>query len=268
MAALAWEFLDRRVLAALRFVDAAGRYVTAPVTVTAPGVRFRVRRPGQIVIISAPGLGAYTDSFLAPPVTPAVGSISVALDLRPSDPSLGPRRFALALPRNPDPAHAADPGSLFQPVDVPLLPAPSATITGLLSATRVGVHRATDGVAIEGALVRLRPEGGRPQARALTDAAGDAVVLVPGVPMSSPGAGGTVRPDIAADLDAIIDPNLVRFNDLAGLDQARAAAAARLTDLIDPDDVEFRLAASATPAVTVRIAAGQTRTAAIVWPPP
>jgi hypothetical protein len=151
---------------------------------------------------------------------------------------------------------------------VPLLPGPSALANGLVAALLVNVRRSTDGVAIEGALVRLRPEGGRPQARALTDPAGDALLLVPGVPLASPGPGGTVRPDIAADVDAVIDPNLVRFNTDSGLDDARAAAAARVSNLIDPDDVETRLAAAATPAMTLRIAAGQTRTATISWAPP
>jgi hypothetical protein len=268
MPAPSWEFVDRRALAALMFVDAAGRSVTTPVMINSPGVRILKKRPGQVVVMNAPGLSVYADSFLAPPATPAVGSVAVPLDLHPADPSFGPRRFVLALPRDPDPAHANNPASLFQPVEVPLLPGPSAIATGLLSAMRVSVTRSTDGFAVEGALVRLRPEGGRPQARALTDPAGDALLLVPGVPMSSPGSGGTVLPDIAADLDVVIDPNLVRFNAAAALADARAAAAARLSNLIDPDDVESRLAGSATTPVTVRIAAGQTRTAALVWVPP
>lgn len=268
MAAPVWEYLDRRALASLVFVDAAGRFVTTPVTITAPGVRLLVKRPGEVAVMNAPGFQAYADAFSAPPATPAVGSVAVALDLRPADPSHGPRRFVLALPRDPDPAHGTDPASVFRSVEVPLLPGTPASVTGLLAALRVNVRRSADGVPIEGALVRLRPEGGRPQARALTDPAGDALLLVPGVPLSSPGPGGTVRPDIAADLDAVIDPNLVRFNPDAGLDDARAAAAARLNNLIDPDDLETRLAAGATAPASVRIAAGQTRTATISWTAP
>jgi hypothetical protein len=268
MPAPAWEFIDRRMLAALAFVDAAGRAVTTPVTITSPGIGVLVKRPGEVVVTKAPGLEAYAASFAAPPAAPAVGSISIPLDLRPADPAFAPRRFVLILPRDPDPVHAGDLSSLFRPVEVPLLPGPRATATGLLAALRVTVRRSTDGLAIEGALVRLRPEGGRPQARALTDPAGDALLLVPGVPMSSAGAGGMVLPDIAADLDAVVDANLVRFNAAATLDDARAAAAARLSNLIDPDDVESRLAGSATSPLSVRIAAGQTRTAAITWVPP
>jgi hypothetical protein len=268
MAMPAWEFQDRRVLAALTFSDAAGRTVQSPVRVAASGLRLLVKRPGELVVTEAPGLAAHTAAFDAVPAMPAVGSVVVQLDLVPADPALGPRRFALPLPRDPDPANAANANSLFRSAEVPLLPAPSGSVTGLLAAVRVGVRRNDDGRRIEGALVRLRPEGGRPQARALTDAAGDALLLVPAVPLASPGMGGTVLPDIGADLDAVIDPAQVRFHAPEDVMAARAAAAVRLVGLIDPDDVEARLAGSATPPQAVRLAAGQTRIAAIAWAPP
>lgn len=263
-----WEFLDRRALAALVFVDALGRPVVSPVTVRASGVRLLVKRPGEIVITNAPGLAAHAAAFLSPPAAPAVGSLNVPLDLRPADPALGARRFAMALPRDPNPANAANANSLFRAVEIPLLPTPSAAVTGLVAALRVTVTRGDDGRRVEGALVRVRPSGGRPQAVALTDAAGDALVLVPGVPLSSPGPGGTVLPDIATDLDAVIDPALVRFNAPGALLAAQATAAARTVNFIDPDDLETRLGGAAVGLQSLRIAAGQTRTAAIAWVPP
>jgi hypothetical protein len=265
----AWEYSDRRILAALRFVDTLGNPARGPVTINAPGVRFFVRRPGEIVVTNAPGLDDYAATFPAAPTTPAVGSVAVPLDLWPSDPALGPRRFALTLPRDPDPANAATPASIFQPVVVTLLPATSATAPGQVAALRVIVTRSTDSARVEGALVRLRPTG-LPQARALTGPEGEAVLLVPGVPLSTPGTGGTVVGDIAADLDAIIDPVLASFNALTALDAARAAADMRTGPLIDPDDLETRLAASAVASRSVRIAAGQTRIPTppqIVWTP-
>lgn len=268
MAVPAWEYLDRRALASLVLIDAVGRRALVPMTVIAPGVRIYAKRPGELVVVDAPGLRDHTTAFFTPPAVPALGSVAVGLDLVPASPAFGPRRFELALPRDPDPANAGNANSLFRPVEIPLLPAPGATVTGLVAALRVTVTRATDGRCVEGALVRLRPEGGRPQARALTDAAGDALLLVPGVALASPGAGGVVLPDIAADLDTVIDPALSRFNDPLQLDVARAAAAGRMRNLIDPDDLEARLGGAATPAQNTRIAAGRTRTAAIAWSPP
>jgi len=268
MAVQAWEFLDRRALASMIFTDAVGRPVLTPVRVTAPGVRLLIKRPGELVVLDAPGFAPHAAAFEAPPAMPAIGSATVQLDLVPADPALGSRRFAMVLPRDPDPAHAANANSLFRPIEVVLLPAPSGTLTGLVAALRVNVTRSDDGRRIEGALLRLRPEGGRPQTLALTDAAGDALLLVPGVPLSSPGMGGVVLADIGAELDAVIDPDLVRFHAAENLMAARADAAARTTSLIDPDDVEARLGGSAIGTQALRIAAGQSRTAAIAWVPP
>ena len=262
MAAPAWEFQDRRALAGLAFVDTLGRPALTPVSVAAPGVRLLVKRPGQMVVLDAPGLSAHADAFHAPPAAPPFGAVTVQLDLRPADPAYGARRYALVLPRDPDPDHAADAGSLFLPVEIPLLPAPSAIVTGLVAAVRVTVRRSDDGRSVEGALVRLRPAGGLPQSRALTDAAGEALLLVGGVPLSSPGPGGVVRSDIAAELDAVIDPALARFHADDRMIAARAEAASRTDGLIDPDDLETRLGGAATGTQTVQIAAGRTRTAA------
>jgi hypothetical protein len=271
MTTVTWEYADRRVLAALRFVDVLGRAPRGPVTIRANGLRYVRPRPGEIVITGAPGLEAYATSFTTPPATPAIGSVAVPLDLWPADPALAPRRFGLTLPRDPDPANAGTAGSLFQPIVVPLLPAPSATPPGLAAALRVVVIRSTDNARIEGALVRVRPSGGLPESRALTGPSGEAVLLVPSLPLASPGSGGTVVGDMAADLDAIVDPSLARFNALPDLDAARATALARTGPLIDPDDLESRLSGSATVARSIRIAAGETRIPSppeIFWSPP
>jgi hypothetical protein len=266
MVAVTFELLDRRALALLTFVDALGNEVTSPVSVAGEGVRFFAKRPGALVITDAPGFAGYAAAF---DPLPAVAATTIQLDLRPADPALSPRRFGLALPRDPDPdpARTILPGSLFQPVQVTLLPTPLSELRGMTAAFSVNVRRATDNARVEGALVRLRPEGGRPEAHAMTDAAGDALLLVPGVPLSSPGAGAVVRPDIAADLDAVVDPALALFHADADLAAARDAARRRMQGFIDPDDLATRLGAAATPAQTVRIQAGRTRTATISWTP-
>ncbi len=264
-AVLAFEFVDRRVLAGIRFVDPFGRAVLTPVTVTPvdPGVTLFFKRPGEIIVTDAPGLAKHTAAFDSPPKTPALGSVAIVLDVRPVDPALGARRFTVNLPRNAD-ASKPDPASTA--VIVPLFAGAAGDLAGLAAAVRVNVRR-DDGAAIEGAVVRLRPAG-RPEVMALTDAAGDALLLAMGVPLASPGPGATVRPDIAGEIDAIVDPALARFNAAADIQAARRAAAQRISGLIDPDDIVARLKAKATPIVTVRVAPGRTTTAGITWTAP
>jgi hypothetical protein len=262
MASRAWDLLDRRILGGVRFVDARGALVTAPVAVSAPdGVRWFVKRPGTIVITDVPGLEGHAGSFAALPPLPAIGSITVPLDLKPLDAGYGARRFVLRLPRDPDPAAAA---SLFAVADVVLPPTTAARVSGLVAGLRVRVTRSDDGRAIEGALVRLRPGGGPPETVALTGADGEALVLSDAIPLASPGPGAVMLGDFAARLDARVDPAVVRFHADAEVFAARQAAEARSRGLIDLDAI----GAPATPAIDVRIAAGRIGTAAIAWTPP
>jgi hypothetical protein len=264
-ASIAFELLDRRVLAGLGFVDPAGARVRTSVAVLPvdPAVKYFVKRAGEIVITDAPGLHDQTFSFLPP--TPPAAPVPVTFDIKPSDRGLGPRRFTLQLPRNADPAQADAVSTL---VLVPLLAAPAGTPFGMAAAVRVTVTRGSDGYAIEDALVTLQPEGGRPKVSALTDAAGEALLIAGGIPIANTGAGPTVQPDIGGSVVAIVDPALSRFNAPADLQTARQQAAVRQRGFVDPDDLATRLAAAATAPVSVRIAPGQTSAAGIQWTAP
>ncbi|MGF6743923.1 hypothetical protein [Paraburkholderia atlantica] len=264
----AWEPVDRRVLAALAFAGPLGTPVRSAVSVRPllPGVRTFPARNGLVVIARAPGLDAYTAFDLpADGLAPAVGSLDVVLDLRPADAALGARRVTLKLPRDPNPDAGAD-ASALTPVSVTLLAAPAAQATALAAAVRVNLRRADDAHAVEQALVRLRPAG-LPEQYALTDAAGEALFLVAGVPLSSTAPGATVTPEIAGEVDAIVDPALALFHDAGGIAKARRDARLRQAGFVDPDDLAARLAAQATAAVTVRLATGRTTSAALLWTP-
>lgn len=257
-----FELLDRRILACVVFVDWLGREVRSPIVIArVEGLRSFWKRPGMLIVTNAPGLSAHAEAFLAAPAQPARGSVRLTLAARPLDPGLAPRSFALALPRNRRPDQ---PDSVFDPLRIVLPPTPVARIDGLAAGLRVSVTRDSDGAAIEGALVRLRPAGGLPQAVALTDAAGEALLIVPAVPLASPGAGAVMQRDVPADLDAIVVADAVRFNAAAEAVQARVAAAAMTSGFRDPDTI----AGVATPAREVRIAAGRVMTATIAWSPP
>jgi hypothetical protein len=269
MTTRSFEWVDRRALAAIRFVDAVtGAPADGRVTLAAAGLSIVRKRSGDIVVLAAPGLEEHRVSFTAPPATPALGSVSTAIDARPTSPAYAARRFALQLPRDPDPAHRGNPDSLFNAARVELLPSPAYPPSGQAAALRVCVRRADDERRIASALVRLRPSAGLSSTRALTDAAGEALLVVRGVPMASPGPGATTVGDIAADVDVLVDPTLARFVRDDAIDVARAQELAQATGFIDPDDVETRLAATAPAAVAVRIASAATGSLTLHWSPP
>jgi hypothetical protein len=231
------EHVDRRVLGAVRFVDAATRVpVPEPLVVTAPRVRLRRNRSGWYVITAAPGLEPHLDAFLAPPATPPVGAIAVTLSVRDPGGRYLPRVHTLRLPRDPDPTSPAA-TSLFHPVDVTLFAAPATRPPVGWAVVRASVATAATGAAIAGALIRVvRTTEGRHLASGLTDERGEAIVSVPGIPIttSEDDAGPVVATEIEVTLEVIVDPAV-----------ARAA---------DPDDLEARRAALTVATVTAMLA--------------
>jgi hypothetical protein len=269
MTTRSFEYVDRRALAAIRFVDAVtGKAIEEQVALEARGLATKRKWSGDVVVLSAPGLEEHRSSFSAPPVAPAVGAIAIPVDARPASPSYAARRFMLRLPRDPDPAGRENPGSLFNAAIVEMLPSPAYRTSGQVAALRVTVRRSDDGRRIAGALVRLRPAGGLPSARALTDAAGEALLVVVGAPLASAGPGATTVADIAGGADVLVDPALAHFVADDAVGAARTAALAQLSGFVDPDDLEARLGVPAPPAVAVRIASGATGSATLNWTPP
>jgi hypothetical protein len=252
---LSSERIERRVLGAVRLVDANTRQpITRPLSVSATGVRFVRNGRGLYVIASAAGLEAHTRAFDSPPAQPPLRSL--AFTLRVADPGGGylPRLAALELPRDPDPAQRNDPGSLFRPHDVALLPAPAGEIAPGWAIIRARVEDG-GGAARRGALLRvLRAVNGGEEvlARGLTEwrgrAAGEALVGVPGIPVTTFGEeAGEDAPVVVTEIDveveAIFDPAL----DLSAPDAAP-----------DPDALETNRAALSTARVAARLASGRT----------
>lgn len=259
MATPAWDLVDRRILAAIAFVDAVGAPVTCPVAIGAPeGFGWFLKKPGVVIVTRAATLEAHSAAFAAAPGTPSVQSKQYRLELRPSDPAYAARSVELLLPRHPDPANV---NSVFRAVEVVLPPTPLARPAGLRAALRVTVTRSDDGRAIEGALVRLRPVG-RPETFALTDAAGEALLLADAIPFSSAAPGPKVTRDWAAEIDAVVDPATARFNAPEAVFDARQNPAAP----IDPD--ALATGGTVSGVISLAIAAGEIRTATLTWPPP
>jgi hypothetical protein len=187
------EAVDRRVLAALRFVDATVRRpVTDAFEVTGAGVRTIRNRIGLHVIIEAPGFAAYADAFLAPPAVPAA---ELTLTVRDRSRRYLPRRLTVALPRDSEPGHADQAGSLFRPIDVALFPSPTAIAGVGWAVLRLSIKQTGTSRGLPFAYVRVvRAADDQLLATGLADERGEAMVAVPGVPVTSWSTSATASP--------------------------------------------------------------------------
>jgi hypothetical protein len=239
---------DRRVLGAVRFVDpTTGRWVQEPLLVSAPGCRLVRNRGGAYVLTAVAGLEAHAAAFDAVPATPATGSLSVTVSVAdPSGRYLG-RRVAIALPRDPDPANADLPMSLFQPVLAPLYPSPTGETAAGAAVLRVSVRRA--GAGAGSALLRvLRTSDSLLLARGLTDDRGEALVLVPGIPFMTWDSSGEAV--MASETDATI----TAYHDAAAVAPP------------DPDDLDARRGALPSVTAPIKLALRREDTVALEIP--
>jgi hypothetical protein len=261
------EAVERRVLGAIRFTDAlSGLPATGPVTLETGGALVRRNRRGDYVIWSAPGFEAYVGAFEDPPAVPALGSRTVGLAVTQPGPHHLPRRCSVPLPRNPDPA-LADPAhprhgeSLFAPVEVALLPAPTASLGVNWAVLRVTVTDSPAGGSVPkglpGVLLRVLANGGQSVlARGMTDwrgrARGEALVAVAGIPVTTFGGSGTnvLVFEIEAELEATFDPS---FDPESGL-------------LPDPDELELLPAGAQRKSQPITLAAGREEAVAVQIP--
>jgi hypothetical protein len=225
------ERVDRRVLGAVRFVDAATRTaIGEPLVVSAPGVSWRRNSSGWFVIADAPGLHAHTLAFEAPPATPAAGSVPIELTVRDPGRRYLARRRTIALPRPADPATANDPGSLFRAADVPMYRAPSASLAPGWAVVRATVSAVGTGARLGGALLLVLSTAAPPVvlAAAITDARGEGVVIVPNVPVTTFGEGEQVlATEVTVSVQAVVVPGSPDVPDPDALAAAVGTPAAR-----------------------------------------
>jgi len=230
------DVIDRRILGAVRFLDrAAGYMLERPLKVVSEQAEFVRNRSNHYVVTRAPGLDDYVNTFRPTPTTPAplTALVSAVVD----DPlqQYLPRSFSMQLPRDPDPNNAGGPGSAFRAVDAKLYAASRMPIRGNWSTIRASIMQrdTSDAVApVRGALLRvIRVSDDQVLASGISDERGEALVIVPGVPVTqfADDNGGDDAPVVVAELPVRlelsvsaesnwpVDPDLLEINHAASI---------------------------------------------------
>jgi hypothetical protein len=216
------ELFDARVLGAVRFVDNATQgQISDGLAVISTLGDLRKNRSGLWVIWNASGLEAHTTVFDHPPAAPPVGSVAMALTVTDQTGRYLPRSATVALPRDPDPKNADQPASLFQAASVILYPSPAAPVSPGWAVIRAHVQDAATKGPLQSALLRvLRTSDSIVLARGMSDDRGEALVVVPGIPVTTfnTGNGAPLATEVDVTVEAIFDPEAVEGK--AGLPKA------------------------------------------------
>lgn len=249
------ERTDTRVLGALRCIDASTRAaIDAPLQVVIPGATLRRNRSGLVVIVHVPALVDHEAAFDTPPATPPLGTVPLTASI--SDPTgrYLPRLAALQLPRDPNPTHA---NAVATPIDVPLYPSASAGTGANWAVLRVSASDTASHDALGGALLRV-VAGGNVLARGLTDWRGEALLAVPGVPVTtwSDDPHAVVVSEIDVQVEIVFDPATGLRMAAAQVHSGRAPAQ---LPVVNPDQLEAQRAALPHASVAATIAAGRSQ---------
>jgi hypothetical protein len=229
------EDIDLRVWAALRPVEAVTRRpVDALLRVSGDGQVWKRNRIGLFVLhelhLPAPRreqFAAYERAFAAP--TAVAPPVEIAATIEDPRGVLLPRRVQIALPRSGTAAAGVLP-PLFEPVDVPLYPAPHAPLAAPWAVVRVHVSRAGQPAAGCALTVHEPGDETRVLGRGQSDERGEGVVAVAGVPAFIPSGGpeAFVR-ERTAGVTAVFETGAVAPPDTDRLAAASGAGFARAT---------------------------------------
>ncbi|ALP53824.1 hypothetical protein Tel_12145 [Candidatus Tenderia electrophaga] len=183
------ERIEQRVLGALRLVDRATQTpLTRAMQIGSPSARLLRNRRGFYVITHADGLASHSEAFLAPPDAPALQANQYVFEIADPQRRYLPRLVTLRLPRDPDPDNAGHSDSLFTPRDVAMYPAATAVLSHNWSTVRASVTQGPDPATappVRGSLIRIiNAEDDKVLASGISDERGEALVIVPGVPVT------------------------------------------------------------------------------------
>lgn len=227
------ELLDRRMLGALRVVDAVTRLrIDADLRLRAPGVRILRNRSGDYVMLEGAGFDGYASTFDRPTPPPALASVPVTIEVHDPARRYLARRATLALALDTDPAHAGthDGTSIFDAVEVPLFRSPAAETLPGWAVIRATLSDAAAPASRGGVLLRVvRTSDDTLLGSGMTDERGEALVAVPDIPVTTFGsdAGPVLATSVTARVEVIADDGAATPPDPADLDARHAALLVR-----------------------------------------
>jgi hypothetical protein len=242
---------ERRILGAFRMVSAiTGTSIDSDFVVDAGKLDVLRNRSGVFLVRDAPGMRDLTFKSDVRGVTlPAQQQFE--LTVKDDDRVYLPRRFKLTLPRKIGPT--TDPDSVFNAVIVQMYPTAAAPVAQSWALLRVSVIKAGDPAraGLPWSLVQVtRKSDNTVLKTGLSDARGEALVSVIGLPArSTNGGSGTL-------LSSEVDVDVTAFFDPANADKPQ--------DFVpDPDDLIAKLGTMKSNSQPAKIASGRTNKVAI-----
>ncbi len=240
-----FEFETRRLLAAVQFLDGVtGMAVPCHVKVRGDGLQIWDKPNGRVLVM------AVDDDK-----DPAAAKTSHEIECRPSDPAYMPRKASIAIPRTNDGTSEA----IFNPITITLYPSTSYRCMGNLGGLLVTVKE-PPGNVVRGAVVTLKQtDNPAITTRTMTNAAGEALLMVKGAAVVQYSA-GTHTEDINATLEILVDadPNKRVAN------TEEAIARARTENLVTDPEVLLNTPNLVRQTSAVSFRAGRIQS----WPPP
>lgn len=183
------DLLQHRYFGALKCIDkATGFHLNRDMRFFSDDLSFVRNRSNLYVIKQATGLDEYSRSFETAPAEPPLASLSFEVEVIDPLGQYLPRVVEVLLPRDANPDNASDQASVFQAINVELYAASNASISANWSTVRVSVHRQDAELGqlpVVGGLLRvIRNSDDEVLSSGLSDQRGEALVIVPGVPIT------------------------------------------------------------------------------------
>ena len=226
------EVIESRVLGAFRLIENPTQAVVKrPLNVSAANSAFIRNRSYHYVISNAAGLTHHTEAFSEPPELPPLETVDIDINVHDPMHRYLPRITTVSLPRDPDPEHAGQANSLFRAIPVQMYAAPTFSMHPNWSGIRTSLSIAgSPDEPVPGALLRvIRSSDDVVLARGYSDPRGEALVIIPGIPITNFSSSSDDEDDSDASGTVTISETAVRVEVIAD---------AALPWPVDPDLLE------------------------------